>query len=289
MRGRTDLAAEQAAQLQGKLPQGLEVKKGAFGLADVQRVWIKNDKAARLLGKPIGSYYTIEGRKFTQSVDDSRDQTMAAAAVLKKLLPAKGAVLVVGLGNRHITPDSLGPRVADRIIATRHMQESLRRKSGLRTTAVLATGVLPQTGLEVAEQTQWAVREMAPSAVVAVDALAAAAAERLGRTIQISDAGITPGSGVKGDHLPLCRDTLGVPVVAVGVPMVMDADTFVDDYLRKVGVKEDTIAERKRSPLMVAAHDVDAAVSRSVHCLAMAINLALQPNLSREEISALTE
>ena len=289
MTGRTDLAAEQAARLEGQLPEGLEVINRSFGLVNVQRVRIKGQKAASLLGKPIGNYYTIEGRKFTHSVDDSKDQMLATAAVLKKLLPAEGAVLVVGLGNRSVTPDSLGPRVADRILATRHMGETLRRASSLRQTAVLSTGVLPQTGLEVAEQTAWAVKELSPAAVVAVDALAAATAERLGRTIQICDAGITPGSGVRGNHLPLCRSTLGVPVLAVGVPMVMDADTFVDDYLRKVGVEEETIASRKRCPLMVAAHDVDAAVNRSVRCLAMALNMALQPNLSREEISALTE
>ncbi len=286
---RTDLAAEQAARLGSILPKGIEMEETTREGVTVRRVKVSSRKAAEKLGKPVGDYYTIEGRRFAHSVDDSQQQIRQAAEVLRRLLPADGPVLVVGLGNRAVTPDALGPMVADRIVVTRHLEQSLRAAERLRETAVLVPGVLPQTGLGAAEQVEWAIRQAAPAAVVAVDALAAAEAQRLGRTIQISDAGITPGSGVKGEHLPLCRKTLGLPVIAVGVPMVIDAATFVDEYLRQVGVEETIIAQRERRPMMVAAHDVDVAVERSARCVALALNMALQPELSLSEIRTLTE
>jgi len=289
MRGRTDLAAEQAGWLGEQLPRGIEIKEERWGLVTVQRVRVTDQTAAKILGKPPGSYYTIEGRSLEQGVDDAPDRTAAAAKVLKDLLPRQGMVLVVGLGNREMTPDALGPMVADRVLATRHLEESLRAASRLRETAVLAPGVLPQTGLEVAEQVGWAVREMKPEAVVVADALAAAEPGRLGRTVQIADSGITPGSGVMGRHLPLDRERLGVPVFSVGIPMVIDAGTFVDEYLRQVGVEEDVIEGRKSRPMLVAPHDADLVVRRGAGCVALALNMALQPGLSEAEIRALTE
>lgn len=289
MRGRTDLAAEQAEKFAERLPKGICQQTQCIEGVTVHCVRVESPDAARLLGKPCGNYYTIEGQEFAHTPKDIQQQAAAAAKVLTRLLPARGPVLVVGLGNRSLTPDSLGPLVADRIIATRHMAKELRRPGGLRQTAVLAPGVLPQTGFEVAEQTAWAVEKLRPSAVVAVDALAAAGVERLGRTIQISDVGIVPGSGVMGKHLPLSRDTLGVKVIAVGVPMVIDAATFVEEYLRRVGVAEEVIAGRRSVPLMVACHDADVAVARCVRCLSLALNKALQPHLDWNEIAALTQ
>ena len=289
MKGRTDLAAEQTGKFAGQLPKGIREDDERFGEVTVHRVRIESPEAADLLGKPCGNYYTIEGQNFAHHGHNNYQQCEAAAKILTRLLPSRGAVLVVGLGNRGVTPDSFGPLVADRIIATRHMGKELRSLGGLRQTAVLAPGVLPQTGLEVAEQTKWAVQQLHPSAVVAIDALAAAQVERLGRTIQISDVGIVPGSGVMGRHLPLSRKTLGVKVIAVGVPMVIDADTFVDEYLRKVGVEEEIVENRNRTPLMVAAHDADVVVARSVRCVALALNRALQPHLGWDEITSLTE
>ena len=289
MRGRTDLAAEQTGKFGGRLPKGIwEDDEQIEGIA-VHRVRVESPEAACLLGKPCGDYYTIESCNFAHLAHNNDKLCKAAAKVLGRFLPSQGTVLVVGLGNRGVTPDALGPLVADRVIATRHMGGELRSLGGLRQTAVLAPGILPQTGVEVAEQTKWAVGQLRPTAVVAVDALAAAEAKRLGRTIQISDVGIVPGSGVMGRHLPLSRETLGVKVIAVGVPMVIDADTFVDEYLHKVGVEEEVAQNRSRTPFMVAPHDVDVAVARSARCVALALNRALQPRLSWEEITALTE
>ena len=289
MQARTDLAAEQTEKFVGRLPRGIREEEQQINGVTVHRVVVESQNAAGLLGKPCGNYYTIESPVFAHTSQNLGKQAEAAARVLGRLLPPGAAVLVVGLGNRSVTPDSLGPLVADRIIATRHIDGKTCGLEGLRPTAVLAPGVLPQTGLEAAEQTAWAVEKLKPGAVVVVDALAASQAERLGRTIQISDVGIVPGSGVMGRHLPLSRETLGVPVVAVGVPMVIDADTFVDEYLRRVGVEERVVENRRRTSFMVAAHDVDVAVLRSARCLSMAINRALQPQLSRKEIALLSE
>ena len=289
MRGRTDLAAEQTGRLGDRLPQGIEVKEERRGSITVHWVGVRSRRAAEAIGKPMGNYYTIEGCGLTPGVDDQADRTAAAAKVLEELLPHQGTILVVGLGNRQMTPDALGPMVADRILATRHLEESLRAAGGLRQTAVLAPGVLPQTGLEVAEQVGWAVKEMQPAAVVVVDALAAADPRRLGRTLQIADSGITPGSGVMGNHLPLEKERLGVPVFSVGIPMVIESETFVDDYLRKVGVAPDVIESRKICPMLVAPHDVDLVVRRGAACIAQALNMALHPGLTPEEITTLTE
>lgn len=286
---RTDLAAEQAGRFGEKLPTGVRVLREKRGMAELQTVIIETQQAAERMGKPIGYYYTVEGRNFNHSVDDSEHQIKAAAEVLGRLLPPQGLVLVVGLGNRMVTPDALGPLAADRVLATRHMEETLRAAARLRETAVLAPGVLPQTGLEAGEQVAWAVKETGPAAVVAVDALAAAESERLGRTIQISNVGIVPGSGVQGNHLPLTRQTLGTPVISMGVPMVIDASTFVAEYLRQVGVEEEVIAGRNTRPLMVTPHDVDLVVRKSARCVALALNMALQPELTPQEIRALTE
>jgi len=283
----TDLALERTRRLGQRPPAGVSAREERCGRASVTLVTVENDEGARALEKPPGHYYTVEGRPFDRSVDDSDDQVRAAAQVLGRLLPPRGLVLVVGLGNRRVTPDALGPLTADRVIATRHLGDELRAAGRMRPTAVLAPGVLPQTGLEAAELAHWAARRLKPAAVVAVDALAAAEPCRLGRTIQISDTGIAPGSGVRGRRCALDSAGLGVPVVSMGVPTVIEADTFVSEYLRLVGVQEEMIAARQKQPLMVTPHDVDLVLARSARCLALALNLALQPQLSPEEIRVL--
>lgn len=274
------MAAEQAAVERGRLPDGVESRQVRWGSVRVHRVRIQSDRAAHLMGKPKGSYYTVEGRAFTHSVDDREEQSRAAARLLKSLLPAHGAVLVVGLGNRELTPDALGPLTTDRVLVTRHLQKPVRLAARLRETAVLAPGVLPQTGVEAGEIIRWAVEQLHPAAVVAVDALAARETHRLGRTIQICDAGIVPGSGVSGSRKALSRRTLGVPVVGIGVPTVMDAATFAADMGGR--------AEGEELPLAVTSHDIDLGVQRSAACLALAINMALQTDLSLTELRALS-
>ena len=153
---------------------------------------------------------------------------------LSALLPETGLVLVAGLGNRAITPDALGPQTAEQVLATRHIHGEIARITGLdglRPVAVVSTGVLGCTGVETRELLTALAREFRPSAVIAVDALAARSLGRLGCTIQLSTGGISPGSGVNNARPQLSRETVGVPVIGIGVPTVVDAATIVNDTM----------------------------------------------------------
>lgn len=153
---------------------------------------------------------------------------------IKRLLPVNGLVLVAGLGNMEITPDSLGPKTSRRVLATRHIGGEIARSTGLdrlRPVAVMQTGVTGQTGIETGEYILSIVRRIRPTAVVAIDALASRRTERLGCTLQISDTGISPGAGVGNHRTKITKETIGVPVIAIGVPTVVDAQTLAVDIL----------------------------------------------------------
>ena len=214
------------------------------------------------MGKPKGRYITACLPPLT---DDERDLTQHAALIGKELaamLPPEGTVLVVGLGNRTVTPDALGPATADLVLATRHIGGEFARAAGLtdlRPTAVVTPGVLGQTGTESSETVRGVCREIHPCAVIVVDALAAGEAQRLGRTVQLCDSGIAPGSGVGNDRRPLNREVLGVPVIAMGIPTVVDA------------------AMEGCAPMMVTPREIDLMIARGARLLAAAIHAALQP------------
>jgi spore protease len=189
------------------------------------------------------------------------------------MLP-KGPVLVAGLGNNDITPDAIGPRTVRQVLATRHIGGELARENGfdaLRPTAAIAPGVLGQTGMEIAEIIRALAATLKPAAVIAVDALAAGDVSRLGTTIQISSAGISPGSGVMNAREELSEKSLGLPVISVGVPTVIDAAALTGSS----------------TPMMITPRDIDLLVGRAGKALSLIINKALQPELSFEEIAYL--
>ena len=195
--------------------------------------------------------------------------------------------LVVGLGNAQITPDALGPLTVRQILATRHIPAQLAEQtglSGLRPVAAIAPGVLGQTGIETGEIILSIVRDLSPAAVVAVDALAAGSPERLGCTIQLSDSGISPGSGVLNARKELSRQSLGVPVLSLGIPTVVDGGTLVCGLL---GCEDESRVPEEARAMMVTPRDVDALIERGAKHLSLALNAALQPQLSLEEISYL--
>ena len=220
------------------------------------------------------------------------------------MLP-KGAqtVLVTGLGNRSVTPDALGPRTVERVLVTRHMDGCLPADiSGkMKSVCAAAPGVLGVTGLETAEVLRGMVEHVKPDAVIAVDALAARSSQRICSTIQVADTGIAPGSGVGNHRKALTKKTLGVPVIAVGVPMVVYASTIARDamgYLvREDGASEadekklaacvERVVSEKLGELIVTPREVDALVERMAGVLADGINLALHPGLDRREIAQL--
>ena len=205
--------------------------------------------------------------------------------------------VVVGLGNRSVTPDSLGPRTAERVLVTRHMGDCLPRDVPMSSVCAAAPGVLGVTGIETAEILRGMVAHVKPDAVIAVDALAARSSKRIASTIQITDTGITPGSGVGNHRKALDRRTLGVPVIAVGVPLVVYASTIASDALCALGegeVEEERIAacvervvSEKLGEMIVTPRDVDALVERMAGVLADGINQALHPSLSSSEIAQL--
>lgn len=269
---RTDLALEAADTGDHKLPEGVfcEEKKEGAVLRTVVR--IETQGAAERLGRPRGYYLTLEG-----PFEERETLTEQLASALAGLLP-DGPALVVGLGNRSITPDLLGPETAKGILATRHLPPELLREigmEGVRPVCALAPGVMGETGFEVAELTASLLRAGEFASVIAVDALAARSMTRLGRTIQLSDSGISPGSGVLNSRAALSRETLGVPVFAVGIPTVVDAAALCEE------------GEEPREPLMATPRDIDRIIGQGAAILAEGINRALQPTLGPDELSAL--
>ncbi len=279
---RTDLALERA-EIAKKSIDGVTIDEQISGQVTVTRMEISNNGAERRLGKPIGRYITLEVPRFTKNAGLDKAVAGCMARELKRLLPSRiRSVLVAGLGNVSITPDSLGPRVANRIIATRHISRDLSLQlglGGLLPVSVLAPGVLGQTGIETGEIILGTVDRILPSAVIVIDALAARSLGRLGCTVQMSDTGISPGSGVGNARMEINEKSLGVPVIAIGVPTVVDIRTMLSDVGGTVG---DDIPD-----MIVTPKEIDMMIDRAAEMIAVSINLCLQKSLSIDDIMGL--
>ena len=280
---RTDMASEahrlwrKSADALDDLPGVLaeEREEGAFKLFRVQ---IDGEEGARALGRPRGRYLTLElERFFTRGEEAFPHAVTRMAALLRELLHTDGGLsLVVGLGNEEITPDALGPAAMRQVLATRHLKQSDGQMfSSFSEVAVCTPGVLGATGVESAAQVAAFCAALKPSRVIVVDALAGADPERLCRTVQLADSGIAPGSGVGNDRACLSAQSLGVPVVAIGVPTVIDASFFG--------------AEDGLASLFVTPRDIDAVIRAAARMIAYAINLALHPALDFESMVGLVE
>lgn len=292
---RTDLALE-ARELWQESPErttrlnGVKAAKHKSEGYSVTKVDILNPQGAAALGKPQGTYLTVDLTSFWQRKPDFFERAVrAVGSELKSLLPEDGSALVIGLGNRAMTPDAVGPLALDSVLITRHLIASMPRHfSGMRPVAAFRTGVLGTTGMESAEAVQALVAKLSPAVVIAVDALASRRLGRVCTTVQLSDAGIVPGSGVGNHREALNQETLGVPVIAVGIPTVVDAATLAADLLEESGGGE--VDEKKlRSvglPLMVTPRDIDAQVRDLAKVVGYAMNWALQ-DLDIEDMNAL--
>ena len=199
----------------------------------------------------------------------------------------EAGVLVLGLGNRQVTPDAIGPRVADMVLSTRALQDEAGIP-GLRRVMTAAPGVYGATGIEVEEVVKGLVRELRPGAIIAIDALCARDPGRIANTIQLSDAGIQPGSGVGNHRAALSRDTLGVRVAAIGVPTVVYARSIVADALERAGAQSDGRLADAAGDMIVAPRSIDSLVERASRLIADALNRALQPELTSEDLRWLT-
>ena len=291
---RTDLALEarelwqESAEKTTKLAgvRAIKTKREDYPVTEVQ---ILDSRGAEALGKPVGRYLTIDYTTFWQRKTDYFPRAVRVlGAELKALLPREGSALVVGLGNRAMTPDAVGPETLASLLVTRHLLSAMPRQfAGLRPVSAFETGVLGTTGVEAAEAVRGLCREVQPDFVVAVDALASRRMGRVCATVQLSDSGIVPGSGVGSQRTALNRRTLGVPVFSVGIPTVVDAVTLCADLLEEAGAEADEKKLRARNrATFVTTRDVDAQVRELSKVTGYALNWALQ-ELEIEEINAL--
>lgn len=290
---RTDLAVEQITARKGekKLWKGVKVRhENRFGL-EVTVVEITGRAGEKALGRPRGTYVTIDLEGVLRRERDSFSRAVdCIAAYLRELLrlPEQLPVLVAGLGNREITPDSVGPLTADHILVTRHMVQKMPEQFGsFRPVSACVPGVLGTTGLESAETVGALVAKSDAAAVIAIDAIAARETRRLCSTVQLSNTGISPGSGIGNHRNALNESTLGVPVIAVGVPTVTDGGTLVMDTLEKAGVDPEQF-EDVSGGMIVTCSDIDRRVREVARVLSYAVNSALQEGLTQEDLGDLT-
>ncbi|MBE6758691.1 MAG: GPR endopeptidase [Ruminococcaceae bacterium] len=247
---------------------------------------VETREAVQKLGRSPGTYVTAELPPLTDHAFLPSQSYETISEQLIRLLPKEGTVLVAGLGNLSVTPDALGPKAASMIPATRHIMRELERstgESGLRSCAVIAPGVLGQTGVEAAELIAAVCRSIKPSAVIAIDALASRSVRHLGCTVQISDTGIHPGSGVGNCRPSISEKELGVPVIALGVPTVVDASTLAHDL---TGGSAHSVDPEGRK-MIVTPSEIDLLIDRAARLVALAVNHALHPSIDPEELLAL--
>lgn len=319
---RTDLAIE-ARELaaQNQAPEtdeldGVEVNTEKTDIYHLTHVRIISEAGSELMGKPIGNYITIESEQLKENDADCHEKLIQLLSEqLRSLvsLEKEDCILVVGLGNWNITPDALGPKVVSKLLVTRHLQGTLPEEieKTVRPVAAVSPGVMGITGIETGEIIKGIVDKMQPSLLIAIDALAARRSNRINAAIQMSDTGIAPGAGVGNKRKLLNKETLGIPVIAIGVPTVVDAATLVNDTmdtilgemiaqtphgsafyetLRTLEQEEKyrmiaDILDPYAGNLFVTPKEVDAVIDRLSNIIANSINIALHPGITMEDIN----
>ncbi len=288
---RTDLALERREMINEDI-EGVVVSKTENDECKTTIIEIKTEEAAKRLGKGVGKYITLEMNAFSDEAAVSDGRLNAITESIKQLLPkGDGAVLVAGVGNEDITSDALGPNTASQIFATRHINEEVQKAAGfsedLRPVAAVSAGVLGKTGIESGEYIKSICETVKPQCVITVDALAAGSVERLGTTVQMSDTGIAPGSGIGNTRARIDEVFLDVPVIAIGVPTVVDAISLSSELSGISPEKLDKSKLLNGERMIVAPKDIDLLVKNASYLLALSINCALQPTLTPKELYAL--
>lgn len=293
---RTDLALEDrerigdsGVEIHGVILEEEERKETGIHITKVK---IETKNGAKIMGKPIGTYITLEAPAMAEQDEDyHREVSKELACQLKSVMPdreTEQSVLIVGLGNRDVTADALGPDVADNLLVTRHVVlefgKAAYNKDKMHKISCIVPGVMAKTGMESAEIVQGIVKETKPDFLIAVDALAARSTRRLNRTIQITTSGIYPGSGVGNHRNALTKETLGIPVIAIGVPTVVDAATIVGDALEQmekengiqmISAREHPQAVSELNNMYVTSKDIDEMIKRLSFTISEGINAAL--------------
>jgi len=295
--------------------EGVEVTEDGNDNIHVTRVRITSPEGEKSIGKPMGNYITLDIPRLKENDRDLYEDTCRAVAYeLQRIikLGEQDTVLVVGLGNWNITPDALGPKVSSYLMVTRHLHEYLPEQvdDGVRPVCAIAPGVLGLTGIETSDIVKGVAERVKPSLVIAIDALASRKMNRLNTTIQIADTGISPGSGVGNKRAELSQKTMGVPVIAIGVPTVVDAATMANDTIELVidslmaqsGAGNDfyrmlknldendkyslikEVLEPYGGNLVVTPKEMDEVIERVSKVVANGINLALHKNIGFDDI-----
>ena len=316
---RTDLALESKEMYKeknNKEADGVILEEEEVDGTKISKVRIINEIGSEKLGKPIGNYITLDIPQFTEYDGELMDSvSKVLGKILKELIKVKkdDRVLVVGLGNWNVTPDALGPKVIEGIMVTRHLSEVMPEvmEENMISVAAISPGVLGTTGIETGEVIKSLVDKIKPSLIICIDALAARRIQRLNKTIQISDTGISPGAGVGNHRKAINEEELGVKVIAVGVPTVVDASTIANDTMDMVldnlineaqegkefynmlknidkNAKEVLIKEMLNpyfGDLIVTPKEVDLIIDSLSKIIANGINIAVQPNMTMEDIN----
>ena len=293
MTKRTDLALEARELFEesvGKTTalQGVQAQEYGRRGCTVTEVDILDGQGSRALGKPVGRYLTVALEQNNLSGKGFEEAARCIAEELHRLLPPldeEKPVLVAGLGNRDVTPDALGPLAVDALLITRHLKESLPGEfAALSPVCAIAPGVLGQTGVESAEVIRGVAERVKPCCVIVIDALMSRRLSRLCATVQLSDTGLIPGSGVGNHRCALNEDTLHVPVLSIGIPTVIDGATLAADLLEEAGAEE--TAASLREGMIVTERSIDERIRRLARLTALGVNLALQSALDVEDVAA---
>lgn len=318
---RTDLAIEARELAQNDAAEadeleGVEVEteeKEAYSLTHVR---IVSPKGSQLMGKPMGNYITLESEKLKENDAECHEKLIGILAKnIRSLvkLKAEDCILVAGLGNWNITPDALGPKVVSKILVTRHLRGTLPEEieETVRPVAAVSPGVMGITGIETGEIIKGIVDKLHPSLLIAIDALAARRSNRINAAIQMSDTGVAPGAGVGNKRMMLDEESLGIPVIAIGVPTVVDAATLVNDTMDRIlgeMIQQtekgsefyqtlQTLEQEEKYQMIteilgpytgnmfVTPKEVDAVVDRLANIIANSINIALHPGVTMEDIN----
>lgn len=296
---------------------GIEVVEERESDIKVTTVKIKNEGGAKKLGKPQGNYITIDIPNFTAYDGNTMDDvSKVLAEVLGRLvnIGTEKTALIVGLGNRKVTPDALGPKVTEKIMVTRHLQTVMPEAidDSVRPVCSIAPGVLGITGIETNEIIKAVVDKVKPDLVICIDALAARRIERVNTTIQIGDTGISPGAGVGNNRMKINEESLGVKVIAIGVPTVVDAVTIANDSIdlvidsliseassgndfykmlksldksEKGSLIREVLSSEAIGDMIVTPKDIDLVIDSLSKIIANGINMAVQPNMDMEDIN----
>ncbi len=314
----TDLALEShnlAVQRTGGEVQGVSVKENKTENVKITRIEVLNQQGASEIGKPIGTYVTLESQDLqgqNRVIHDEISEVLANELSLLidfKSLAPDPTIFVVGLGNWNATPDALGPHILNYLMVTRHLfqQAPPELRKGMRSVCALAPGVLGITGIQTAEIIKGVVEMVKPDLIIAIDALAARSVNRLGTTIQLSNTGVSPGSGVGQNRTAINKQSMNIPVVALGVPTVIGASTIVNDALERMlkgNVFSPAEQERFRNlhkdqirmtigqvlsnnigNLIVSPKGVDELIKDVSRIIAGGINVALHPDITADNLS----